>query len=302
MTLREKTMSLKKRFLRTASLVVRTSVLLLLLMLSILRVALAHPAAARVLHYAANGNFDSKNNYLPRSAGFDLADVSSVSQLNALPADVKGLVWVGQCTGVDTKFLETVRPYVGNPRVFGFYLMDEPDPTAQGSGRCSAENLKAESDWIHDNVRGALTFIVLLKMSSSQTPSFANTYNPTNSHIDLFGVDPYPCRTELKGCDIDMINRFVTAAESSGIPRSRIVPVFQAFGGGDWVDDAGGRWTLPTVSEEEQILDRWRTLVASPIFDYAYSWGKQNADLPLGDASDLQKVLARHNDDSTTRR
>jgi hypothetical protein len=247
------------------------------------------------LHFALQGNFDSNGAYLPGKVGFNLADVSSVEQLDSLPAGVKGLVWVGQCAGVDAAFLATVRPYVGNPNLLGFYLMDTPDPTGRYFPRCAADNLKAESDWIHAYAPGAKTFIVLMNMGLSKTPSFAGSYNPANSHVDLFGFCSYPCRTELNSCDFDMINRFVAAAESSGVPRSRMVPVYQAFGGGDWVDDGGGRYVLPTVGQEREILARWGALVPTAEFDYAYSWGSQRGDVALDSSFDLQTVFSRHN-------
>src|SRR6266567_4543240 len=83
------------------------------------------------LHYAPNHNFDSSGSYAPARAGFNLADLSGVSTLNALPSGVKGLVWLGLCNGADSTFINAVKPFVGNPRLFGFYLMDEPDPTGQ---------------------------------------------------------------------------------------------------------------------------------------------------------------------------
>jgi len=256
--------------------------------------AAAETATCR-LHVATNGNFDPTGVYLAGKAGFNLADVSNVEQLNSLPAGVKGLVWIGRCGGVDATFLETVWPYAGNPKVFGFYLMDDPVPTPGDAHRCAAGNLKAESDWIHANVPGAMTFIVLMNMGSSKTPSFAASYNPTNTHVDLFGFSPYPCRTELNGCDFDMIDRFVAAAESSGVPRPSMVPVYQAFGSGDWLDDAGGRYVLPTVGDEEEILARWAALVPTPVFDYAYSWGSQRRDVALESSFDLQTVFLSHN-------
>src|SRR5205085_11255986 len=88
--------------------------------------AQAGPQSA--IHYALQGNFGSDGNYLPGSIGFNLADVSTAAQLDSLPDGVKGLVWVGRCSGVDMTFLDTVRPYIGNAKLFGFYLMDGPDP------------------------------------------------------------------------------------------------------------------------------------------------------------------------------
>jgi hypothetical protein len=257
--------------------------------------ATAQPGPATLMHYAPNANVDSIGNYVPGKAGFNLADVRSISRLNSLPAGVKGLVDVGQCNGADAVFISTVQRFIGNPKLFGFYLMDDPDPTGKYHPLCTADNLKAESDWIHINVPGAKTFIVLMQISSSKTPSFTDTYNPANSHIDLFGIDPYPCRTELNGCDFEMIDRFVTAAESWGVPRSRMVPVYQAVGGGGWVDDSGGQYTVPTVSQERQILARWKTLIPRPVFDYAYSWGSQKDDVALENSPDLQKLFSAHN-------
>ena len=256
--------------------------------------ARAEPRAT--LHFASNGNFDSNGNYLPGIVRFNLADVNSITQLNALPDGVNGLVWVGQCNGADATFLNTVRPYIGNAKLFGFYLMDDPDPTGMHRRRCTADNLRAESDWIHANVPGAKTFILLMTMTSSRKPSFPGTYNPTNSHVDLFGIDPYPCRTELKGCDYNEIDLYIAAAESSGVPRDSMVPVYQTFGGGNWVDDGGGRYTLPTVRQLEQILARWDALIPTPVFDYAYSWGSQNSDTALGSSPDLQAVFSRRNE------
>jgi hypothetical protein len=247
------------------------------------------------LHFAPNGNFASNGDFLPGKVGFNLAEVTSAGALDTLPAGVKGLVWVGKCAGVDAPFLETVRPYAGNANLFGFYLMDDPDPTGWYSDRCAAADLKAEADWIHANMPGAVTFILLMNMGSSSTPSFPDAYKPSNSHVDLFGLSPYPCRTELDPCDFDMIDRYVTAAEASGIPRRKMVPVYQAFGGGDWSDDAGGRYVLPTAAQEQQILARWGVVVPTAAFDFAYSWGSQHGDAALDSSSELQTVFSSHN-------
>jgi hypothetical protein len=255
--------------------------------------ALSDPRTA--LHYAANSNFDGNGDYLPSRAGFNLADVASLKQLRSLPEGVLGLVWVGKCNGVDEAFLEAVRPYIGQRKLFGFYLMDDPDPTGSYFPLCSPENLKLESDWIHANVPGAVTFIVLMNMASTRSPSFIDTYTPATSHIDLFGLDPYPCRTALRGCDYEMIDRFVAAAEASGIPRNRMVPVYQAFGEGLWFDGGSSSYILPTAEQESEMLARWGALIEAPMFDFAYSWGSQRADRALENSPGLQAVLARHN-------
>ena len=47
------------------------------------------------LHYASGNDINSNGGAL----GFNLADVSSVEQLNMLPVGRKGLVWIGLCNG-----------------------------------------------------------------------------------------------------------------------------------------------------------------------------------------------------------
>src|SRR5437016_5067973 len=122
------------------------------------------------LHYAPNNNFDSSGHYSPGTAGFNLADVSSVSELDSLPNGVEGLVWLGLCNGADSSFISAVQPFIGNPKLFGFYLMDEPDPTGQWAPLCPPANLMAESDWIHVHVSGAKTFIVMMNFDTSMAP------------------------------------------------------------------------------------------------------------------------------------
>jgi len=87
------------------------------------------------LHYAPNNNLVN-GSYVPSTAGFNLADVSKVSELNSLPDGVMGLVWLGLCNGADTAFVSAVKPFLGNPKLWGFYLMDDPNPFAKGAFRC----------------------------------------------------------------------------------------------------------------------------------------------------------------------
>lgn len=242
------------------------------------------------MHYAPNGNFASNGAYSPGADGFDLADVSNVDTLNSLPTGVKGLVWLGLCNGANSSFIAAVRPFIGNAKLFGFYLADEPDPTGQYAPLCHAANLKAEADWIHANVPGAETFIVMMNMGSPTAPSYVNTYNSANTDIDLFGLDPYPCRPELGGCNYGVITAGVKAAEAAGIRASQIVPIYQAFGGGGY-----SSWTMPTAAEETQLLSVWATVIPAAVFDYAYSWGVQDGDGALATSPALQQIFLQKN-------
>ncbi len=233
------------------------------------------------LHYAS-GNSDGAD-------GFNLLDVSSVDELNATPAGKLGLVWVGTCNGADAAFKSQVTPFVGNARVYGFYLIDEPDPAS-----CSPENLKAESDYVHSVMPNAKTFVILMNLDGETTPTFANSYTPTNSGLDYVGIDPYPVQGQFSsGADYNIIGSTLTAVEAVGWPLSKVIPVYQTFGGPPGTPYE--QWTLPTPEQEITLLNTWKTLVPAPAWDYAYAWAQQQSDTPLSMAPLLQPIFVARN-------
>jgi hypothetical protein len=235
------------------------------------------------LHYTPNGNLVN-GQYAPGADGFNLADISSASELSELPSGVKALVWLGMTGGVTASFKAAVESFAGDSQVYGFYLADEPSPSAT-----TATNLKAESDWIHANDPGAKTFIVEENASGNLTPQYY--YTPTNTDADLFGLDPYPVQTNVPNdYDLNIVPLAVQAAEAIGIPQKDLVPVYQAFGGGSYTT-----YILPTAAQEQQILSEWGSVLPNPAFDYAYSWGVQDGDSALSGDPALQQVFAAHN-------
>jgi hypothetical protein len=179
-------------------------------------------APSEPLHYAPNHNSDDNGIFAPARAGFNVADIDEPQLLKALPDGVQAIVWAGMCEGVARQFPGRVEPYIGNHRVFGFYLMDDPDPRPRWldglrPARCEADKLRAESDWLHAHMPGTRTFIVLMNLGTGRRPFYDETYRPEASHIDLFGTCPYPCRSEWNGCDFNEVKRFVMAAEAGGI-------------------------------------------------------------------------------------
>jgi hypothetical protein len=71
--------------------------------------------------------------------------------------------------------------------------------------------------------------------------------------------------------------------------------VYQAFGGGNWAEDGGGKYLMPSPLEVSQILAAWGRALPSPAFDYAYSWGNQHGDTALSGSSADQAVFRVHN-------
>jgi hypothetical protein len=214
----------------------------------------------------------------PGSAGFNLVAVGNLAQLNSVPAGDKALVVVDGVHGVDSHFINFIRPFIGNPKVYGFYLADEPNPTV-----VPASNLKAESDWIHANDQGTKTFMV---MGAGPFLPFFPSYTLQNTDIDLIGLDPYPIRTW--GVDYEYIPLAVITAEWLGWSPDHIVPVYQAFGD-------TGTFVVPTPEQEQMILAIWGILTPNPAFDYAYSWGEAWGAKSLVDFPDLQAVFIAHN-------
>jgi hypothetical protein len=255
----------------------------------------AAPWPATSLHYGSNSNFSQSGQYLPGADGFNLADIDNLakSQLDSLPAGVSGLVWLGDCGGATATFRTAVDAFAGDPKLFGFYVMDEPTPST-----CPAQNLLAEDNWIHAHVPGAKTFAILANLGPETQPTFAGSYTPRNSGLDLIGLDPYPVRSELHQPDYTEIAEYVRLAEAIGWPGSSIVPVYQTFGGGDFPDDANGYWVMPTAAQERQMLALWAAVVPHPQFDYAYSWGSQRGDTALSQSSALRAVFAEKNKSS----
>lgn len=252
--------------------------------------ASAQPTS-RVSHYAPNGNFGSDGTFAPAGWGFDIADVSSRAQLDDLPAGVRGLVWIGTCAGADETFRAKVAAVIDHPKLFGFNLMDDPDPTGRGAHPCPPDHLRAQADWVHGQRPGIVTFIALMNQGTSVLPRFDTVYAPERSHVDFFSIAPYPCRIEWSSCDVDMVDRYVAAAAQAGVPADRIIPTYQTFGFGTWRTDTGGRYRMPNGNELRALLDRWRQLVPHPAFDMAYSWGAQRGAASLSQAPDLLAIF-----------
>jgi hypothetical protein len=254
---------------------------------------IANANAQTTLHYASGlGAAEARAG---AALGFDMADVGDVASLNALPQGMKGLIWLGIKGGATTEFQNKVKPFIRNAKVFGFYLWDEPDPTGKYGELITSASLKEQSDWIHQNVPGAKTFIVLMNMASSNArPDYMNTYNLANTAIDLYGLDPYPFRTGVPA-DLNEIDATVAAAVRAGIPMGKIVPVFQAFGGGTFSTAEGGKYVVPTPKQLQASIDRWATIIPSPEFDFVYSWGNQQGDTALRDRPELQAVFKARN-------
>ncbi|MEQ4301030.1 hypothetical protein ABNF97_06500 [Plantactinospora sp. B6F1] len=231
------------------------------------------PLATTSLHYTNNVDFASA----PRNVGFNIWDLGPYPEdVDALPAGHRALIWVGgdisQCTSeyTDAEFNAIVDELAGNPKVFGWYLWDEPDfsscPTLLAL-------ISKRANYIRTRTGGAQKSFVVSGGGDGESapPELA----PALSGVDLIGLDPYPCRIG-ESCEYGLIDQAVEDTLANGIPLAAIVPVYQAFGQTcSSIPTDNRKWRLPTGSEMTQIFARWDSLVPAPVFDVAYSWGVQ---------------------------
>lgn len=234
--------------------------------------------------------------------GFNLADVSSVAALDALPDGTRGVLWMRnynnelcawQTSDADTAAI--VRAARGNPKFSGIYFVaDTPHPSA-----CPDAPLQiaARTELIHQNDPDGRSFIAV-----SGGFKFPAEFEQLANAADLIGIVVYPCNTKEPRCEMDKIAERVDRARAAGIPVERLVPVFQAFG--QACSTAQTKWyRLPTEEEMTEVFAIWDKLLPPQTrpFDMTYSWGEQSQQacpsLSTADGSDypdLQTLYSRY--------
>jgi hypothetical protein len=212
-------------------------------------------------HFATGVPAAEKDVWAPQELGFDLADVSSTSKLNGMPTGVDGLVYLGLKSGVDQEFKDRVERWIGHPRIWGFYIVDEPH-------KVPVEGIRAQSDYLRERFPNAIMYAKLTNQTATDRPSWG-PYDLESTGCDLLGIGGYSVRSRFPGgYDRGLIERYVTTAVRDGIPIEKISPYMQTFGG---VAD----WPLPTREQMDEMFADWRRLVPNPVFDTCYAWNIQ---------------------------
>jgi hypothetical protein len=243
------------------------------------------PAPTTRYHYIAN----AKRVRAVKRVGFNVIDTgSSDDQINALPRGTQAMVWLGQkCpAGIDDTFRAVIDRLASNPKVFGYFLSDEPHIADCPKGPA---HLARKTRYIrHASGGRQKSFIVL----SATVPSSYHAFRPAASGVSMVGIDPYPCSISNPGCDFSKIRLRVRRAVQAGIRRARIAPTFQAFGQEKLPNHY---YNLPTPRQLKIMLNRWSNLVKHPMMDFTYGWGHQaSANPTLRDSTGLKDVLRRY--------
>ena len=266
--------------------------------------ATATTAATATAHFTVNlrGSYTTA-----RSMGFNVFDVSGSTsnpasvktKLNALPAGSKAMIWVGNLgkkSGVQgftrAQFQAQVNALATDPRVFGYFIADEPHPILFPT---VVAEIRARADYLRAKAPAQKSFIVVLDGSKYCNGTLGCEYAalaPSKSHVDVVGVDSYPCHLGAP-CDFTKIPQRVNAAIKAGIPRGQIAPVYQSFG---QEGATNPYYRTPTAAELQKMLDTWKANLPAPVMDYAYSWGIQTSSpQALINHPELQRVARAHN-------
>jgi hypothetical protein len=211
--------------------------------------------------------------------GFTAVDVTP-SQLQQLPENRKGLVWLGgydrtRCTlaTTDDDLRQQFATFhlAGDPRVLGYFLADEPDT----DHNCpqSPGQLRARTALVHALDPDPRRFTLTNVDDPAQFAAFKGT-------VDVLATDPYPCRAG-RPCDTHLIPDRIASLRRAGVKN--YVAMIQAFDGAPW------RW--PTAHELQQMLDQWRRSDWCGALVFSWTWeGNQLSARP-----DLLGVLTSFN-------
>ena len=215
--------------------------------------------------------------------GFNFIDSNpSRDQMTRLARrGLKGFVWLGGYSNDSCTFRnsdEWIRSHVASvarsPAVGAYFIDDEPDasscPTAPAQMRARSRLVKSI-----DRRRKRPTFIVLQR--PEQLKLFART-------VDVIGLDRYPCKVHLNGCDYSVIHR--QAAEANRL-RIRYWGVIQAH--------TDGYYKLPTPAELHQQFVHWRRTKMEGYLVFAWRWPEDEPENWLANRPALRAQLAKEN-------
>ncbi len=249
------------------------------------------------LHYTVNQRGDYEQ---ATEVGFNLADVSSVSALDALPDGVQGILWTRNgydqtCAWQkdDESLAAMVREARDHPRFSHVYFIsDTPHPSVCPD---APQRIAERTALIHRNDPEGKTFIAV-----SGGHKYQQEFMQLADAADLIGIVVYPCNFKKPDCQLEKIPERVNRALDAGIPPSRLVPVIQAFGQSCATNEEK-YYRMPDDKDLRDILRIWDELLPREgrPFDMTYSWGQQQRhacpSLVDGDGvayPDLQNILS----------
>ena len=223
------------------------------------------------------------------SLGFNLLDVDAKSEADALPRGTRGLYWLGDYLNAPTcaweKSDETiaakVRAAKGDPKVWGYYFSNEPDPygcpTAVADHRARARLIKS----IDPTKKTYISLDMNWRAQAlKQIPRWVGV-------TDYVGLNPYICFVGRPTCDFAWLDQVIATATKA---RLRYFGHVQAFQAEEW------RW--PSPAELRRMLARWAASKQKGYAVFTWSWGGS----VLATRPQLERVLRGFNKGAPRRR
>lgn len=265
----------------------------------------AAPVSPARAHFTVNlkGSYSAAH-----AAGFNVFDVGGSqnnpagvkAKLDALPAGAKAMIWTGSLDNSSStpgfslaQFKAQVNALKSDPRVYGYFISDEPHPA---KFPLAAAHVRERADYLRATAPAQKSFIVILDGTNSCRGTLGCEYAalaPSKTHVDLVGVDSYPCHLGA-ACDYAKITERVDVAAKNGVPKSAMVPVYQGFG--QEGKASGAYYRTPTAAELSRMLSTWTAALPNAVLDYAYTWGTQtSAPQALANHSALVSVVKGYN-------
>ena len=233
------------------------------------------------LRFMYSSSDDGDGGVRVASYGYNLMDAGSQWAADNAPPGTRGLVWLGDYDNTtcswqqsDAEVRGIVQNSVGDPKVAGFFISDEPDPFACPDAPAQH---RARTDLIHQLDPSAFVVMVVDSNSGDQTLSQIPLWKGA---ADYIGLDPYPCYTN-KPCDYGWIDTVVQAADAAGLDYWGVVQAFRDT----------GNWRWPTADELAHMLGQWSASHESGMMTFAWSWDGYS----LANRPDLTSVLAAFN-------
>jgi Calcineurin-like phosphoesterase len=223
------------------------------------------------------------------SLGFNLLDVDAKAEADALPARARGLYWLGDYLNAptcdweksDATISAKVRAAKGDPKIWGYYFSNEPDP--YGCPNAVAQH-RARAKLIESIDPAKATYISLdmnwRDQALKQIPLWVGV-------TDYVGLNPYICFVGRAACDFAWLDRVIAAANSAHLVYFGHVQAFQTE---EW------RWPSPT--ELRRMLNRWAASKQKGYAVFTWSWGGS----VLLSRPKLVAVLKRFNSGKPVRR
>jgi chitodextrinase len=172
---------------------------------------------------------------------------------------------------------------VGDPKVWGYFISDEPNPYACPN---APSQHQARSALIHSVDPTKPTVIVLDSngFSGLFTQDALDQMPLWKGTADYIGLDPYPCR-QGSPCQFSWIDKTIQAANAAGLNYWGVLQIF---------NDSSWRW--PTADELSRMINQWAGSKETGSMAYAWTWAGYN----LSDHPDLLSLLQSFNTTGST--